>query len=151
MEVNYMAFRARDGRAFGNRQRMRAYDERTGSAPTAGQDRDKDGDQQNGEPSEGPDRDPEREASPEGEDISHMDIDEAVRQHGPADRITIRHSGGRHEVTSMHDGRMHRSVHPDAMSAHIHAGDAAGLNPESGPGAAAQGAAPGASIPGIAG
>jgi hypothetical protein len=43
----------------------------------------------------------------------------AVAEHGPAQEVTIRHSGDEHTVTSKHaDGYRHQSVHASASEAH---------------------------------
>jgi len=135
-----MAFREKDGRAFGNRQQMKAYEDRVMPKKAASErnernersePRDRTGEdepEENEAPSQG--EGPEEEG--EGSDISHMDIGEAVQRHGPATEIHIRQSGtgqGGHHVITTHGGRRHTSMHPDADSAHIHAARASGLQP----------------------
>jgi len=108
-----MAFTSKDGKKFGNRQRMAAYDSR---AP-------KELDARKGANPKG--------QEPEGDnDASGQDINEVVAQHGPAQSIEIEHDheGGKHTVTSHHGSKMHRSEHTTAEEAHHHAGLAAGLH-----------------------
>jgi len=65
----------------------------------------------------------------EGESDSLEDINDFVGQHGPAEHIQIRHSGGLSHVTTSHrGGARHVSTHPTPHSAHMHAADAAGIN-----------------------
>lgn len=175
-----MAFRAKDGRAFGNRMHMTAYNERIAkhsSGTSKGNDardereghetkefggsleskphqppeevvtQERRGENPARNPNPGPrertpnapnpggvaDTNPEPEPIGGGgvgmnDDISHMDINEAVRSHGPADTVQIRSSGGMHHVTSSHGGRRHVSTHPTPHGAALHAADAMGLN-----------------------
>lgn len=97
-----MAFKAKDGKNFGNRQKMQAYDE----------------------------REPKAEAKePESEPADDQSIEEVVAQHGPADKVEIEHDheGGHHKVTSHHGGHKHHSAHGSAAEAHMHGAKAAGL------------------------
>lgn len=106
-----MAFKAKDGRSFGNRQRMAAYDEREPKAEKKQEPEAEDGEQG-------------------GEDVSHQDINEVVAEHGPAEKIEMEHDheGGSHSVTSHHGGKKHHSEHASAEEAHHHAGLAAGIH-----------------------
>lgn len=108
-----MAFKSKDGkRNFGNRQQASAYDERSAQPKTSP-----------GEPAE--------HAEPDADDISGMDIHEAVAAHGPADHIEMEHEheAGHHTVTSHHGGKKHHSEHASAKEAHEHAMRAAGEEP----------------------
>lgn len=100
-----MAYEAKDGKKFGNRQKMQAYDERGKSEPK--------------QESEGG----------EGSDMSSQDIGEVVAQHGPADKVEIEHdhAAGKHHVTSHHGGKKHHSEHGSAAEAHMHGARAAGV------------------------
>ena len=108
-----MAFKAKDGKAFGNRQQQRAYDER---APKEQPEAKADGESDGGD----------------GQDVSHQPIEDVVAQHGPAEKIELQHDheGGQHHVHSHHGGKHHKSSHGSADEAHMHAAKAAGLNPE---------------------
>ena len=64
------------------------------------------------------------------QDISHMDIHEAVATHGPAHKIHIEHSEGSHHVHSEHGAMHHHSEHPTHEAAHEHAKMAAGMSHE---------------------
>jgi hypothetical protein len=171
-----MAFRARDGRAFGRRDQMNAYNDRI-SRGSSGTSRPQDAEderegherkeyggslepkphqppeevetqQRRGEnparnPNPGP-REPRPNTPTPGieqagdsnnpgeaggaDDISYMNINDAVRNHGPADNVQIRSSGGMHHVTTSHGGRRHVSTHPTPQGAALHAADAMGLN-----------------------
>jgi len=107
-----MSFKAKDGKPFGNRQQMKAYDEREpkkemkAAARTA----------ENGEAGSGD------EAMPE-------DIHEMVAQHGPAEKVMIEHHEGKHTKTSHHGGKVHKSEHASAEEAHQHGMMAAGVEP----------------------
>jgi hypothetical protein len=128
-----MAFTAKDGRKFGNRQQMAAYNERSTTKATH----------------EEPDGD---EGEAEGEDVSEQPIGEVVAEHGPAHKIVIHHDheGGKHRVHSHHGGKVHKSEHESADAAHMHAAHAAGLNAEEEPdGDEPIGAAEPAGIPGM--
>jgi hypothetical protein len=104
-----MAFKAKDGKPFANRQQMKAYDERPKkAAPTA----------ENGEAAGGED-----EAMPQ-------DIHEMVAEHGPAEKVEITHSEGKHAKVSHHGGKKHMSEHASAEEAHQHGMIAAGVSPE---------------------
>lgn len=137
-----MAYRAKDGRAFGRRDQQRAYDERSSTKsepvsvakgiPSEEEPARSVTTNESGVPHDetnwGPGREDDRSSGED--DLSHMDIADVVREHGPAQSVTITHSGGSHEVTSNHGGRTHRASFPNAMTAHIHAGDASGLHPD---------------------
>jgi hypothetical protein len=105
-----MAFNAKDGKPFGNRQQMKAYDERAPKKETKAMP----------EQSE-PDGD-------EGES-SDMPIHEMVAQHGPAEKVEISHSEGKHTKVSHHGGKKHMSEHASAEEAHHHGMMAAGVEP----------------------
>lgn len=62
--------------------------------------------------------------------VSHMDIGEVVKQHGPAHSIHSEHKDGMHTVTSHHGGHMHHSEHSSPEEAHKHHGKALGLQQE---------------------
>ena len=63
------------------------------------------------------------------QDMSHMDIGEVVKQHGPAHHIETEHDheGGHHTKTSHHKGAMHKSEHGSAEEAHEAHGQALGM------------------------
>ena len=111
-----MAFKARDGKSFGNRQKQKAYDEREPKQEAA-KESPKD---ESNEPT----------AQPE-EATSDGDINSFVAQNGPADEITMKHNDdtGEHEVESTHGGKKHKSKHASRDEAHMHAAQAAGLQP----------------------
>jgi len=105
-----MAYVAKDGKAFGNREMGQHYDRtRPKEKPPS---------------SEGEDR--EKEMGGEGE--SETPMHEIIAEHGPAHTTTIkRHEDGHHSVTSHHeDGHKHTShknadgEHHDVHSAHAH-------------------------------
>src|SRR6185437_1981343 len=102
-----MSYDAKDGKKFGNRQKMQAYDERSKSEPK-------------------------QEAAGAGGDVSQQDIGEVVAQHGPAEKVEIEHdhAAGKHHVTSHHGGKKHHSEHGSAAEAHMHGAQAAGVNEE---------------------
>lgn len=108
-----MGFKAKDGKSFGNRQQMKAYDERE---PKNGSEKvhhnEPDGD--------------------EGQDGSEQDIHEVVAEHGPADKIELHHddAAGKHHVTSHHGEHTHKAVKAGREEAHEHAKAAAGVMPE---------------------
>lgn len=109
-----MAFKAKDGRQFGNRQQMKAYDER-GSEP-----------KQNMQ-----DEQHEAAGGNEGEmEASEMPIAEHVAEHGPAEKVEIHHSEGKHTKVSHHGGAKHVSHHDSAEEAHQHGMMAAGIGHE---------------------
>ncbi len=103
-----MAYKAKDGKNFGNRQQQKAYDER---------------------PAKKESKAPEH-AEPDADDMgSDQPIEEVVAQHGPADKIEMQHDheGGKHTVTSHHGGHKHVAHHGSADEAHMHAAKAAGV------------------------
>lgn len=111
-----MAFKAKDGKAFGNRQQMKAYDERVPKG--------------NGASHQEPDGDEPGAGQGEGDDVSSQSIHEVVQEHGPAHKIVTHHDheSGVHKVHSHHgDGKVHKSEHGSAEEAHDHAAQAAGL------------------------
>jgi hypothetical protein len=110
-----MSYKAKDGKQFGNRQKQRAYDERQSTQPAPDEH-----------------ETPEAEGETHGETDTETPIHEFIAQHGPAQKIDIRHDheAGKHEVTSHHSGKKHHSTHPNAEAAHMHAAKAAGLNQE---------------------
>lgn len=108
-----MAFKAKDGKSFGNRQQMQAYDERPPKKETKAMP-----DEQDGAGGE--------ENSPEN---SEQDIHEMVAQHGPAEKVEISHADGRHTKVSHHGGKTHKSEHASAEEAHHHGMTAAGVEP----------------------
>ena len=61
-------------------------------------------------------------------DVSHMDIKDVVKQHGPAHEVHVKHDheAGAHHVTSHHKGAHHKSTHGSADEAHDHGAMAAG-------------------------
>jgi hypothetical protein len=115
-----MAFKSKDGkRNFGNRQQAQAYDER-GSQKESHQEampheEDADGGVEN-----------------EGQEQSPMDIQEHVAQHGPAEKVEIHHSEGKHTKVSHHGGAKHVSHHDSAEEAHQHGMMAAGVEGKDG-------------------
>lgn len=110
-----MAFKSKDGkRSFGNRQQAQAYDSRG----------EKEAHKQ-AQPSE----EPVEPVSDEQEE-SPMDIHEHVAEHGPAEKVEIQHSEGKHTKTSHHGGAKHVSHHESAEEAHHHGMIAAGVQPQ---------------------
>lgn len=108
-----MAFKSKDGkRNFGNRQQAQAYDSRSGATAhkedPATEERADGGNEDGNEPSE-------------------MDIHEHVAQHGPAEKVEISHSEGRHTKVSHHGGAKHVSHHESAEEAHQAGAAAAGI------------------------
>lgn len=104
-----MAFTAKDGKPFGNRQQMKAYDERApkkNAAPSA-----------------------ENDEAAGGEEKMPQDIHEMVAEHGPAEKVEIMHHEGKHTKVSHHGGKMHTSEHASAEEAHQHGMMAAGMEP----------------------
>ena len=93
-----MAFAAQDGKKFGNRQKMNAYDSR--QKPAA--------------------------AEPMGGESEGGDINDVVAQHGPAEKIEINHGQGESHVTSHHGGKKHSQKFGSRESAHHHAAVAGG-------------------------
>lgn len=104
-----MSFKSKDGKSFGNRQKQKAYDER--------------------EPKQEPAKDESN--TPQAEPEDSGDIQSFVAANGPADEVNMKHNGdsGEHEVTSSHGGKKHKSKHASRDEAHMHAAQAAGLNP----------------------
>ena len=94
-----MAFKAKDGKHFGSRQRQRAYDECKGSGST---------EQETMNSTKPP--------AEEGEgQVTEGDIHQAVAEHGPAEHA---------EVISHHGGHKHKShlmSSPDEVHQHIKA------------------------------
>lgn len=112
-----MAFRAKDGKPFANRQQMNAYDERSASP----KDKDQHGQTMQDEQHE----------SEGGEmEASDIPIEEHVAEHGPAEKVEISHSEGKHTKTSHHGGAKHVSHHESAEEAHQHGMMAAGVGHE---------------------
>jgi hypothetical protein len=110
-----MAFKSKDGKHFGNRQKQKAYDEREPKQEAA---------------KETP-QDEANEPTAQPEDADDGDINSFVAQNGPADEITMKHNDdtGEHEVESTHGGKKHKSKHASRDEAHMHAAQAAGLQP----------------------
>lgn len=110
-----MAFEAKDGRKFGNRQKQKAYDERE-PKQEAVKESPKD---QSNSPAASPD------------EADSGDINSFVAQNGPADDVSIKHDddAGEHTVESTHGGKKHKSKHASRDEAHMHAAQAAGLQP----------------------
>lgn len=136
-----MAFKAKDGKAFGNRQQMKAYDER-GSAPNDnGENMQDESDEAAGAENDGA----------ENDEQSPMDIHEHVAEHGPAEKVEISHADGKHTKTSHHGGAKHVSHHDSAEEAHQHGMVAAGVGHEEPDGDEASPAAAGGerAIPGM--
>lgn len=103
-----MAFTAKDGKPFGNRQKMNAYNDRAETKV----------------------KEPNITAEanePEGDDVSHMPIEDVVAEHGPAQKIEIEHDheAGVHKVHSHHGEKTHHSEHASMSEAHEHARKAA--------------------------
>ena len=108
-----MAFKAKDGRQFGNRQQMKAYDDR-------------------GSQSKGESMQDEQNEAGGGEEMeaTAAPIEEHVAEHGPAQKVEIHHGEGKHTKVSHHGGAKHVSHHDSAEEAH-HAGmQAAGVGHE---------------------
>jgi hypothetical protein len=133
-----MSFKAKDGKSFGNRQKQKAYDEREPKQDAA-KESPKD-------ESNSPTAQPE-EATDDG------DINSFVAQNGPADEITMKHNDdtGEHDVESTHGGKKHKSKHASRDEAHMHAAQAAGLQPpqEQAPAASQQPMQQPMAIPGL--
>lgn len=130
-----MAYKSKDGKSFGNRQKQKAYDER--------------------EPKQDAAKEPAKDESntPQAEPEDSGDIQSFVAANGPADEVTMKHNddSGEHEVTTSHGGKKHKSKHASRDEAHIHAAQAAGLQPpqqEAAPMAAAPAQQP-MGIPGL--
>ena len=106
-----MAFKAKDGKSFGNRQQQKAYDERPAKKEAKGES---------------------AHAEPDGDEGSEQDIHEVVAEHGPADKIELHHddTAGKHHVVSHHGGYTHKAVKAGREEAHEHAKAAAGVMPE---------------------
>jgi hypothetical protein len=128
-----MAFKSKDGKSFGNRQRQTAYDERPAKKEAKAE--------------------PTEHQEPDGDEQSPQDIHEMVAQHGPAEKIEITHdhAAGKHTVVSHHGGKTHKSEHASAHEAHAHAMTAAGAEPmqEEQPQMAGAGAMQQGGIPGM--
>jgi hypothetical protein len=62
-------------------------------------------------------------------DVSHMKIQDVVKQHGPAHEMhsTHDHEAGQHHVHSIHGEKHHHSDHDTADAAHHHMGQALGV------------------------
>ena|ERR1700735_3036015 len=106
-----MAFAAKDGKQFGNRQQMKAYDERPPKKDAKAT----------------PNADEQDESG--GEENSPQDIHEMVAEHGPAEKVEISHAEGKHTKVSHHGGATHKSEHASAKEAHQHGMTAAGVEP----------------------
>ena len=137
-----MAFRAKDGKAFGNRQKQKAYDERQPE-------------QAEREPAEEKAAEHEEPAGDGGvfeQEETGTDIHDHVAEHGPAEKVELHHDheGGRHTKISHHGGKKHVSHHGSADEAHMHGAHAAGVEVPGAEQAAPQmaGGAPGG-IPGM--
>ena len=104
-----MAFQAKDGKSFGNRQQMKAYDERPPKKDAKAM--------------------PEENNEPDGDEGAPEDIHEMVAQHGPAEKVEISHAEGKHTKVSHHGGKTHKSEHASAEEAHHHGMTAAGVEP----------------------
>jgi hypothetical protein len=131
-----MAFKAKDGKAFGNRQQMKVYDERPAKKEPKGVEA--------------------QHEEPDGDEGSDQDIHEVVAEHGPADKIQLHHDddAGKHHVISHHGEHVHKVVKAGREEAHEHAKIAAGLSPEQQeeeqqPAMAGGGAMQGGGIPGM--
>lgn len=105
-----MAFKAKDGKAFGNRQQMKAYDERPVKKESKAA----------------------AHAEPDGDEGSDQPIEEVVAEHGPAETIELHHddAAGKHHVISHHGEHVHKATKAGREEAHEHAQKAAGLQPE---------------------
>jgi hypothetical protein len=116
-----MAFKSKDGKSFGNRQRQTAYDERKPQHDSKKYSPEKQSGRGESEHSE-PDGD---------EGASDQPIEEVVAQHGPAEKMEISHdhAAAKHTVTSHHGGHTHVAHHGSADEAHMHAAKAAGVMP----------------------
>jgi hypothetical protein len=68
------------------------------------------------------------------QDMSHMGIEQVVKEHGPAHHVEIEHDhqSNHHTKTSHHKGAKHMSEHGSAEEAHEHAKMASGLGMGSG-------------------
>jgi hypothetical protein len=104
-----MAFQAKDGKSFGNRQQMKAYDERPPKKDAKAM--------------------PDEQDETGGEGNTPEDIHEMVAQHGPAEKVEISHSEGKHTKVSHHGSATHKSEHASAKEAHQHGMIAAGVEP----------------------
>ena len=127
-----MAFKSKDGKSFGNRQQMKAYDERAPKKESKAM--------------------PDEYEDAGGDDNYPEDIHEMVAQHGPAEKVEIEHSEGKHTKVSHHGGKTHKSEHASAEEAHHHGMMAAGLEPgqeEAQPEMAGAGAMQEGGIPGM--
>lgn len=127
-----MAFRAKDGRAFGNRQKMQAYNDRSSpkSEPKSKARGESPQEAARERPAAGEDYASEYDPPVDENDIANQNIADVVRSHGPANRIEITHDGDLHNVVSTHGTHVQHSSHPTMAAAHVHAGDAAGLSPD---------------------
>lgn len=114
-----MAFKAKDGKSFGNRQQQKAYDERPAQSGAKKE-------------SKSAERAEHAEAGGENEgaEQSPQDIHEMVAQHGPAEKVEISHAEGKHTKVSHHGGKTHTSEHASAEEAHQHGMTAAGVEPQ---------------------
>lgn len=103
-----MSFKATDGKSFGNRQKMNAYNSRSTRSLRPEQ--------------------PEEQAQPEeGAPGEGQDLESVMAQHGPAQKVEISHEGGKHHMTSHHGGHKHHSEHQSAEEAHMEGAKAAGV------------------------
>jgi hypothetical protein len=110
-----MAFQSKSGKAFSNRPMAIAQDKRDEVSATAGM---------NKTANKLPDTDPEM--GHESEDPS-----EVVANHGPAEKVMITHTEGKHTVKSKHsDGHSHTSEHASKSEAHEAGKQLAGADDE---------------------
>lgn len=109
-----MAFKAKDGRQFGNRQQMKAYDERGSKS----------------EDKHGQTMQDEHDEAMGGEEASSAPIEDHVAEHGPAEKVEIYHGEGKHTKVSHHGGAKHVSHHDSAEEAHQAGMTAAGVGHE---------------------
>ena len=136
-----MAFKAKDGKSFGNRQQMKAYDERS-SAP-AGHDETIEDEQHEAAGGDS--------SGVHEQQASDAPIEEHVAEHGPAEKVEIHHSEGKHTKVSHHGGAKHVSHHGSADEAHQHGMMAAGVGHQEPDGdeAPAMAGGDGGAIPGM--
>lgn len=117
-----MAFKAKDGKNFGNRQQQKAYDDREPKKAAPAKEA-------SAKESKAPSEPAEPQPEEGGGDSSNMPIEEMVAQHGPAEKIEMVHDDatGEYSVTSHHGGQTHHSKHGSRDEAHMHAAKAAGV------------------------
>ena len=65
-------------------------------------------------------------------DVSHMDMGDVVKEHGPATKIFSEHDhdGGSHHVHSVHGEKHHHTDHDSAQAAHEHLAHSMGVGEE---------------------